>query len=441
MKARIIATAPRPVSPGPPHPLCGWRSNGWKTGRCRPTRSSPRTSCPATPPASGTSAGPATAASRASPPTSAWTRARRSSSRSTTRRRRPTTSTSTAWATTAAWAPARWPPSPRRRRCGRSSPTRSRTPPPGWWTAATGRCPPRGPSRRPPPPASTSPSRSADDTGGASHIVFVVRDDDGDSDLLFQTSDTTWQAYNNYGGKSLYDVNSTNGDRAYKVSYNRPFLTRATAGGMGTSNWVFWGEYPMVRWLEANGYNVSYFTDVDTARRGAEILEHKVFLSVGHDEYWSGEHAGQRRGGPRRRRQPGLLQRQRDVLEDPLGDQHRRLGHPVPHPGLLQGVGGRRRRRPDQHLDRPVARHAARAGGRHRPARAAPDRDKSSRSTAAPAATSAPPSRCPRRTASCASGATPASPPSPRARPPPWPTARSATSGTRTWTTATGPPG
>ena len=58
---------------------------------------------------------------------------------------------------------------------------------------------------------------------------------------------------------------------------------------MGTSNWVFWGEYPMVRWLEANGYDVSYSTDVDTARRGAEILEHQVFLSVGHDEYWSGE--------------------------------------------------------------------------------------------------------------------------------------------------------
>ena len=47
----------------------------------------------------------------------------------------------------------------------------------------------------------------------------------------------------------------------------------------------------MVRWLEANGYNVSYFTGVDSDRRGAEILEHQVFLSVGHDEYWS---AGQR---------------------------------------------------------------------------------------------------------------------------------------------------
>ena len=44
----------------------------------------------------------------------------------------------------------------------------------------------------------------------------------------------------------------------------------------------------MVRWLERNGYDVSYFTGVDSDRRGAEILEHKAFLSVGHDEYWSG---------------------------------------------------------------------------------------------------------------------------------------------------------
>jgi hypothetical protein len=128
-----------------------------------------------------------------------------------------------------------------------------------------------------------------DDTGGASHIFFVVRDDDGNSDLLFQTSDSTWQAYNNFGGKSLYDVNSTNEARAYKVSYNRPITTRATSGGMGNSNFVFWGEYPMVRWLEANGFNVSYFTNVDSARRGTEIQEHQVFLSVGHDEYWSGD--------------------------------------------------------------------------------------------------------------------------------------------------------
>ena len=47
-----------------------------------------------------------------------------------------------------------------------------------------------------------------DGSNGASHMVFIVRDDAGRSDVLFQTSDTTWQAYNNYGGKSLYDFNS-----------------------------------------------------------------------------------------------------------------------------------------------------------------------------------------------------------------------------------------
>ena len=62
------------------------------------------------------------------------------------------------------------------------------------------------------------------DTGGASHIIFIVRDDAGSSDLLFQTSDTTWQAYSSYGGNSLY-VGSPAG-RAYKVSYNRPDISR-----------------------------------------------------------------------------------------------------------------------------------------------------------------------------------------------------------------------
>ena len=121
-----------------------------------------------------------------------------------------------------------------------------------------------------------------DGTAGASHVFFVVRDDDGGSDLLFQTSDTTWQAYNTYGGNSLYT--GAPAGRAYKVSYNRPFTTRANA----PEDWVFNAEYPMVRFLEANGYDVSYSSGVDTSRRGAELLEHQVFLSVGHDEYWSG---------------------------------------------------------------------------------------------------------------------------------------------------------
>ena len=125
------------------------------------------------------------------------------------------------------------------------------------------------------------------DTGGASHIMFIVRNDASTSDIVFQTSDTTWQAYNAYGGNSLY-VGSpgTNPGRAYKVSYNRPFATRGDNGGQ---DWVFNAEYPMVRFLESNGYDVSYISGVDSDRSGSLLLNHRLFVSTGHDEYWSGQ--------------------------------------------------------------------------------------------------------------------------------------------------------
>ena len=57
-----------------------------------------------------------------------------------------------------------------------------------------------------------------------------MRNDGNTSKVLFQTSDTTWQAYNTYGGSNFY-WGGGNG-RAFKLSYNRPFSTRgvATAG-------------------------------------------------------------------------------------------------------------------------------------------------------------------------------------------------------------------
>ena len=117
------------------------------------------------------------------------------------------------------------------------------------------------------------------DTGEASPMLFVVRNDASHSDILAQTSDTSWHAYNDYGGYSFY---SGELGRSYKVSYNRPFNVPNMYA------WFFSAEYPMIRWLEANGYDVSYFTGVDTDRNGALITQHKVFISIGHDEYWSG---------------------------------------------------------------------------------------------------------------------------------------------------------
>jgi hypothetical protein len=144
--------------------------------------------------------------------------------------------------------------------------------------------------------------RNAIKEGRASHIYFLVRDDKTPSDVLMQTMDTTWQAYNCWGSTNAYSIpcndplthagspaplNST--WRAYKLSYNRPFATRAYRA----SNMPFNSEYPMIRWLERNGYDVSYWSGADTDRRSlvderTKERRFKLFLSVGHDEYWSG---------------------------------------------------------------------------------------------------------------------------------------------------------
>src|SRR5579862_9114809 len=128
------------------------------------------------------------------------------------------------------------------------------------------------------------------DTGGDSHIVFVVRNDSSHSNILYQTADLSWQAYNYYGGGSLYGPNSSTfdiGSRSYKVSYNRPFSTRSF--GIESDTWVFGPEFPMVQWLEQNGYDVTYTTGLDADRNGALIKNHKIYMDSGHDEYWSAQ--------------------------------------------------------------------------------------------------------------------------------------------------------
>ena len=127
------------------------------------------------------------------------------------------------------------------------------TPPPRSTTAATGRC--RRPGRCRHRRVRRLPGRAAPGRTPAaeSHIPFVVRDDSSHSDVIFQTSDTTWQAYNLYGGSDFYQ-GAANG-RAFKISYNRPFITRGAASGR---DFFFSNEYPMIRFLEQNGYDVSY---------------------------------------------------------------------------------------------------------------------------------------------------------------------------------------
>jgi len=88
-----------------------------------------------------------------------------------------------------------------------------------------------------------------DDTGSGSDVPFVVRNDSSHADIVVQTSDETWEAYNAYGGNSLYQCsvacapgNPLTYKAAYKVSYNRPFETGADA----VSSWIWYAELPMI---------------------------------------------------------------------------------------------------------------------------------------------------------------------------------------------------
>ncbi|HWS72524.1 MAG TPA: N,N-dimethylformamidase beta subunit family domain-containing protein, partial [Thermoanaerobaculia bacterium] len=113
-------------------------------------------------------------------------------------------------------------------------------------------------------------------------IFFVVRDDARASNHYFISAVNTSQAYNNWGGKSLYTFNSTNAVAATKISLNRPL-----ANGAGTGDFIFRWEYDMLRFLEREGYDVTYGTDVDLHERGNLLLNHRDVLIVGHSEYWS----------------------------------------------------------------------------------------------------------------------------------------------------------
>ena len=123
------------------------------------------------------------------------------------------------------------------------------------------------------------------DAGRAYPLWFVVREPAPNaSAVLVQAPTNTWQAYNNWGGRSLYDFNSSGG-RANRVSFDRPYAVRVP-GAQATP--LVW-EYQLVRFLERQGYDVSYQTDADTDRDAGSLLRHRLVLTAGHSEYWTKE--------------------------------------------------------------------------------------------------------------------------------------------------------
>ena len=127
------------------------------------------------------------------------------------------------------------------------------------------------------------------DTGNFQNMIpFIVRNDGTASDIVFQTSDTTWQAYNPWGGYNLYQGPAVRSDRAYAVSYNRPIDMNSTAllgrpagfpvSARSTPRSIGWNRTAMMSATSPG---------IDAATNPSLLLNTKTYMDVGHDEYWS----------------------------------------------------------------------------------------------------------------------------------------------------------
>ena len=124
--------------------------------------------------------------------------------------------------------------------------------------------------------------RSAD--GGAHDVPLTVRDDNSTAALVIVNAVTTWQAYNAWGGCSLYMCPGMKGvSRATVVSFDRPYDHGYNNGSADFLD----HELSLVALAEQLGLDVTYVTDVDLDRNPSLVLHHKGVVSLGHDEYYS----------------------------------------------------------------------------------------------------------------------------------------------------------
>jgi hypothetical protein len=117
--------------------------------------------------------------------------------------------------------------------------------------------------------------------GSDDHAILVVRDDDTPSDVLVLVSDTTFLAYNYWGGPSLYSGGADD-PRAVRVSFDRPYGNVR----VNQADWYLRADHCVARFLEADGYDVSYAA-VSDLHTGADLGKRQAWVSGIHNEYWS----------------------------------------------------------------------------------------------------------------------------------------------------------
>lgn len=132
-------------------------------------------------------------------------------------------------------------------------------------------------SSKTPPGAYIAKLKSA---GRASTFIpIVIRSQSQKSDITFVSSVLTWQAYNQWGGASIYKgANGKSDTKSSQVSFDRPY------DGDGTGQFRYM-EQPLVTMIEQLGLDTSYMTDVDLDK--GPVINSGSLVFGGHSEFWT----------------------------------------------------------------------------------------------------------------------------------------------------------
>lgn len=125
--------------------------------------------------------------------------------------------------------------------------------------------------------------RLDDGQGDASFVPITIVDPQAKSAITFISSVLTWQAYNEWGGYSLYKgPNLKRSSRAMVVSFNRPY----DGDGAGQFRYM---ELPILRLAEELGIDMNYITDLELNKDVVSLRNTKSIVYGGHGEYWTNE--------------------------------------------------------------------------------------------------------------------------------------------------------
>ncbi|HEX8954516.1 MAG TPA: N,N-dimethylformamidase beta subunit family domain-containing protein, partial [Polyangia bacterium] len=117
------------------------------------------------------------------------------------------------------------------------------------------------------------------------YVIFVVREPAQGAPIVWPVAFNTYQAYNAWGGTSLYDNRRSDWKpwHAFKVSFDRPYEQGDGAGQ------YFFADRDFTTFAESQGYDIDYLADSDLDVDPHVLAGRALVVLQGHTEYWTAD--------------------------------------------------------------------------------------------------------------------------------------------------------